>query len=178
MKQTKSQQIATYGRGSPFWKYDRFRAGALPSLILDLRLNTEHGISNAQCKMIQDMLGYLTSRSRPVFTAGYMDTSLYFKYGKFLDTYIQWNDIDATSPDAEIRRLQLVDKLQDVREKIAKKSSDQQSYFIYGIEKNVLDSIYSACRLIATTHTAHFPNLRKFLNSVMKAGIPNPESLN
>jgi len=147
-------------QGSPLWQYNHFRTSIITSLLNDLVDLENEGMAEDICKQIQKSLRYFVAASTEVSTGGFLSGGpLYVEIQQFLDTYVEWNDINGrTLENSKQRRKKLsvlLKKRQDITDKVRRLQFELQN----DLDQKILADSYNAIGELINIVPGMFRNL-------------------
>lgn len=106
-------------RGTPGYAIKFFNRDILVNLQLDLKRLEKHGIDESVCDKVKLLLSALVSAASAEAKGTFWGTPIHAVLRKYEKTYIEWNDVRGQDKEAINKRAELLESLQDIRNKIA-----------------------------------------------------------
>lgn len=106
-------------RGSPGYAINFFRSDILVNLQLDLKRLERTGIDEDVCYRVRNLLSALVSAASAEPNASLWGTSIHEVLRTYEHAYKKWNDVKGQNEEAIAARNDLLEKLQDIRHKLA-----------------------------------------------------------
>jgi len=106
-------------RGTPGYAINFFRSDILVNLQLDLKRLERTGIDEEVCVKVRQLLSALTSAASAEPNASVWGTAIHEVLRKYETVYRKWNDVRGSDAEAIATRDELLQKLQDIRHKLA-----------------------------------------------------------
>jgi len=109
-------------RGTPGYAINFFRSDILVNLQLDLKRLERTGIDEEVCKRVRELLSALVSAASAEPNASLWGRSIHEVLRKYESVYKKWNDVKGQDAEAIAARDELLQKLQDIRHKLANRA--------------------------------------------------------
>jgi len=155
-------------RGTPAWAINQFRQDALVSLMNDLVVARESGLSQDQCLGVQKSLERIVNASTQIPDGSFFRKSVYQHLEKFLDLYKKWNEPKIDAKDGIQQRERFLKKLRKRRQKPAQTIRKNQHRLNKELDLKLLEDTYAALGGLAKSFPEIFKDLAKAVKRFSK----------
>ena len=152
-------------RGTVLWAINHFRKEALHAFVADLHALEDRGLSEKECKRVQDALASVIEVAAAVPAGSYWEQSVYEALERFQEVYVMWN----THPQeaSHGRRADLA-KLRRRKKAISTRIADHQHVLVGLLKVGLVVQMYEALAQIAADMPQLFPKLAKAVERFRK----------
>lgn len=106
-------------RGSTGYAINFFRKDILVNLQTDLKRLERTGIDEEICAKIKVLLSAMVNAASAEPKASMWGPAVYEVLRDYEKSYAKWNDVNGQDPQAIAKRAEILEKLQDIRQKLA-----------------------------------------------------------
>lgn len=97
------------------WAYNHYRTSILTSLLNDLIVLENAGISEEYCRRVRESLGFFVNATTEIPSGGFMTGNLSKEVEKFEELYRKWNGIEGEKEEHIKERRKLLVELRKSR---------------------------------------------------------------
>ena len=157
-------------RGSTLWSFNYFRKNILTNLLNDLYNLESTGLDDEICNKVQASLEYFGNAATEIPKGGFMTGPIYKDIEKFVELYIEWNNIKGEDQESGLKRKEARQKLKKQRQIITDKARRLQYELDNNLDQKVLESGYRAIGDLVTLWPDLLNNLTQSFNEFVKRG--------
>ena len=133
-------------RGTPGYAINFFRSDILVNLQLDLKRLERTGIDEEVCSRVRNLLSALVSAASAEPNASLWGASIHEVLRKYEQVYKRWNDVKGQDQEAIAARDDLLQKLQDIRHKLANRARNNSHSLSEAHDLELVSTINDALR--------------------------------
>ncbi len=148
-------------RGTPGYAVNFFRSDILVNLQLDLKRLEQTGIDESICQRVRNLLSALVSAASAEPNASFWGASIHEVLRKYELVYKKWNDVKGQDEQAIEAREELLQKLQDIRHKLANRCRKNSHSLSEAHDIQLVTAINDALRDTITAVPGVFSALAK-----------------
>lgn len=148
-------------KGTSLWALNQFRTDILVSLMDDLVILENQGLSNEQCNLVQTALEIIVNRATALPDYSFFKKSIWQILQKFEDTYRQWNEITGHDTISIEKRRKAIKKMRHFRNRLATKIRKNQFILAKELDLKLIKDFYDAFGELVKTLPAIFKELSK-----------------
>jgi hypothetical protein len=161
----KANALEVGKKGTPLWAFNRYRTDALTSLLDDLVVIEDRGLSFQECAHVRQALEKSANCAAQIPDGWFRNVLSSFE--RLVTDYDAWNNTQGTDQGTIEQRRNRIKRLRRTRQKLATRVRKQTYKLANNLDLEIVKAQYKALEDLTKALPATFRELSKTINKIV-----------